>query len=223
MLEIKFILSPILYNKDPQESELGRKIIKHSIELLDDIGFESFNFKKLAVEIGSAEKSIYRYFANKHLLLLFLTSWYWEWVNYLIESNTKNIEDPNKSLEVAITNLVKASSNDVLISYLNQQILHRVIINEGSKSYHTYSVDEENRAGLFLSYKTLVKNLSKIIKKINPDFRYCDSLSSNLFEMANNQIFFSEHLPKLTDIKNNKNKEKELIEMLLYFSKKIVS
>lgn len=223
MLELKFILSPILFNKDPQDSELGKKILKNGILLLDELGFEAFNFKKLATAIGSAEKSIYRYFSNKHLFLLFLSSWYWEWVNYLIEMNIRNIKDPQKRLEIAIENLVKASSKEVGTSCMNQHILHRVIINEGSKSYHTDAVDEENKAGLFLSYKTLIENVAKIIEEINPSFKYSHSLSSSLFEMANNQIFFSEHIPKLTDIKNDNNKEEELISMLVFFSKKLLA
>lgn len=223
MIELKFILSPVFYNKDPQDSELGRKILHNAILLIDEIGLEAFTFKKLAKEIGSAEKSIYRYFSNKHLLLLFITSWYWEWVNYLIQTNIKNISDPEQKLKIAIENLVKASSKDVSTSYINHHVLHRVIVNEGSKSYHTYEVDEENKAGLFLSYKTLVENVSKIILEINPDFPFSHSLASNLFEMANNQIFFSEHLPKLTDIKNNNKRDSELISMLIFFSQKLLA
>ena len=71
-MDIKFDLSESLYNKDPQESELGKKILEHSIIMLNEIGFESFTFRKLALKIGSAEKSIYRYFDNKHLLFFFL-------------------------------------------------------------------------------------------------------------------------------------------------------
>jgi len=85
-----------LYLKDPLQSKLGKKIISHSILLLDEVGFESFTFKKLAKAMGSNETSLYRYFENKHLLLLFLVVWYWNWVSYLIDYNTKNIEDPNK-------------------------------------------------------------------------------------------------------------------------------
>ena len=39
-----------LYIRDPQETKLGRNIIHHSILLIDKIGFERFNFKKLASE-----------------------------------------------------------------------------------------------------------------------------------------------------------------------------
>ena len=70
-IEIKISLNNGLYLKEPQDSKLGRNIIKHSILLIDKFGFESFTFKKLAEEINSTEASIYRYFENKHLLLLF--------------------------------------------------------------------------------------------------------------------------------------------------------
>jgi len=72
-----FILADIsipegLSIKDPLQSKLGRKIITHSIILLDEIGFEAFTFKKLAIKMGSNETSLYRYFENKHFLLLYL-------------------------------------------------------------------------------------------------------------------------------------------------------
>ena len=105
---------------------------------------------------------------------------------------------------------------------INEAILHRLVINEGSKSYHIYAVDEENKNGLFLSYKELVKRVSIIISEVNSKFKYPVSLASNLLEMANNQIYFAEHLPSLTNIKNNKTKEEELIEMLVYFSRKLL-
>ena len=65
-VNIRISLNPGLYLKDPQESDLGRRIIKHSILLLEELGFEQFNFKKLAEAMGSTEASIYRYFENKH-------------------------------------------------------------------------------------------------------------------------------------------------------------
>ncbi len=222
-IDIKFKLNESLYNRDPQDTDLGRKIIKHSIELMDEIGFEAFTFKKLAHRISSTEKSVYRYFENKHFLLLFLTSWYWEWVHYLISSNTRAIQDPRKQLDVVIENIVYATSENLLTTYVNENLLHKIIINEGSKSYHTCSVDAENKAGLFLSYKLLVEMVVKIIKRINPKFKYATSLSSNLFEMANNQIYFAQHLPRLTSIQNSKKSENELIKMLILFSEKLLS
>jgi len=222
-MDIKFDLNKSLYNKDPQESNLGKRILEFSIILINEIGFEAFNFKKLAKEIGSAEKSIYRYFENKHFLLLFLTSWYWEWVYYLIFINIKNIENPKKKLEIAIDNLVRATSENPMNKYINENLLHKVVINEGGKAYHVNAIDEENKAGLFLSYKKLVKVVADIISDINPTFKYKTSLASNLFEMANNQIYFAEHLPKLSSIKNGENQNEDLITMLNLFSKKILT
>ena len=81
---VDFNIEKMIYLRNPQETSLGKKIIQHSILLIDKIGFESFNFKKLSQEINCTEASIYRYFENKHLLLIYLTSWYCEWVSYLI-------------------------------------------------------------------------------------------------------------------------------------------
>ena len=71
-----------LYVKNPETSDLGKKIIEHSILLIHEIGFESFTFKKLGDKIQSNESSIYRYFENKHKLLLYLSSWYWSWIEW---------------------------------------------------------------------------------------------------------------------------------------------
>ena len=59
---LKFQISPLLFVKDPETSDLGRKIIQESIVLIDEIGFENFTFKKLGERIGSNESSICRYF-----------------------------------------------------------------------------------------------------------------------------------------------------------------
>ncbi len=222
-MEIKFDLNESLFLKDPQATELGRRIIEYGIILIDDIGFEAFTFKKLAVEIASTEKSIYRYFENKHYFLLFLTSWYWEWVRFLIQINVKNIECPRKQLKIAIKYLVLATAENPMNKYINENLLHQLVIKEGGKSYHINEVDDENKAGMFLSYKSLVKLVSDIILAIEPTFLYSDSLASNLFEMANNQIYFAEHLPKLTSLKTGKNMDRDLMEMLNYFAEGILN
>lgn len=215
---IKFELNKHLFIRDPQETKLGRKIIKHSILLIDEIGIEAFTFKKLAEQMESTEASVYRYFVNKHLLLIYIVSWYWEWVNYLIEINTLNIEDPERRLRIAISNIVDASKENPAIDYVNENILHRIVIAEGTKAYHSKSVDEENKEGLFLNYKQLAEKVAAIISEVNPDFPYPRALASNLFEMANNQIYFAQHLPRLTDIKVQKDNFCEVEKMLTYFT-----
>ena len=74
---IKIQVNEKVYLKDPDSSELGKKIIRGSIDLIDEIGFEQFTFKKLAIKINSTEASVYRYFDSKHTLLVYITLWYW--------------------------------------------------------------------------------------------------------------------------------------------------
>lgn len=215
---LRISLNKRLYHRDPQETALGQKIIKNSIVLIDKIGFEAFNFKKLASFMQSTEASVYRYFENKHMLLLYLVSWYWEWVSFLIDVNTMNVEDPKQRLSIIIQTLVSASKENPSIEYVNESILHRIIVSEASKAYHIKQVDEENEDGLFLNYKRLAQKVAGVVKEIKPEFTYPNALASTLFEMANNHIYFAQHLPKLTDVTVEQNNYSEVEKMLQYFA-----
>lgn len=186
---IQIKLNEKLYLRDPQDTKLGRKIIEHSILLIDEIGFEDFTFKKLADRINSTEASIYRYFENKHRLILYLLSWYWEWVKFSIEFNTANITDPKKRLEIALSTILDSARPNPTIDFVDESVLHRIVIAEATKTYHTKSVDRENKEGLFLTYKSLCKTLADMITEINPDYPYPRALASTLLEMSNNQVF----------------------------------
>ena len=98
LANIKIQVSPKIYLKDPETSTLGQNIIRESIHLIDEIGFEHFTFKKLGDRIQSNESSIYRYFENKHKLLVYLSSWYWGWMDYRITLATTNIADVRERL-----------------------------------------------------------------------------------------------------------------------------
>ncbi|WP_010227886.1 TetR/AcrR family transcriptional regulator [Gillisia marina] len=222
-LQIRFTLNDGLYLKDPQDSKLGKNIIQHSIILIDECGFESFTFKKLAERIGSTEASIYRYFENKHLLLIFLVNWYLEWVSYLIQINTLNLSDARLKLKVIIHSFVFASKDNPGVDYVNESKLHNIVISEGVKAYHTKEVDAENSKGFFTSYKNLATSVSNVISEINPKFEYPYALATNLFEMSNNHIYFAKHLPRLTDISVNENNVDEVEIMLNYFAEKLLS
>jgi AcrR family transcriptional regulator len=215
-------LNPGLYLKDPQESDLGRRIIKHSILLLEELGFEQFNFKKLAEAMGSTEASIYRYFENKQLLLIYLVSWYWEWLSYMIQIKTFNVEDPRKKLEIILHSFVSVSEENPAIDYVNESSLHNVVISESTKVYHTKEVDEENKKGFFLNYKNMVAQVAAVILEIKPDFPYPSALASNLFEMTNNHIYFADHLPRLTEIQAKSSMKEDVEKMLQYFVLKLL-
>ncbi len=58
-------------------SNLGKQIVKSAIDLIYELGFEHYTFKKHAVKIKTTEATIYRYFENKHRLPLYILNWYW--------------------------------------------------------------------------------------------------------------------------------------------------
>jgi len=216
-LKLKFKLPEKLYLRDPQETTYGKRLLTNSIELVDELGFESFTFKKLATKMSSSEVSVYRYFENKHLLLLYLNCWYCEWVGYLIDVQTMNVEDANVKLRKAIHCMLHANTESKLTDYINERLLFQIVMKEASKTYHISSVDEENKYGFFLSYKDLIGRIAGYVKEINPKHLYPKSLASTLYEMINNQIYFAEHLPRLTNLSKKKT-IKELEIMVNHFA-----
>lgn len=221
-LKLRFELPQKLFLRDPQDSDYGRRLLTNAIELIDELGFESFTFRKLGQKMSSTEVSIYRYFENKHLLLLYLNCWYWEWVTYLINMQVMNVRDSSEKLKKAIHCMICASSESKLSDYINERMLFNIIMNESSKTYHISSVDEENKHGFFMPYKELVGTIAAIIKEINPNFKYTRSLGSTLFEMINNQLYYAEHLPRLTSL-NKKKRFIELETMVNHFAFAIVN
>ncbi len=204
-LSVHIKISSDLYTKDPNSSDLGRKIVSASIDMIDQLGFESFTFKKLGSHIGSNESSVYRYFESKHMLLLYLNAWYWSWVEYKLVFATTNIKSPKVKLEEAIHILTKRIIVDNSFSYINEVILHRIIIAESSKTYHTKEVDAENEKGYFKPYKRVVQRVSDIVLENNPRYKFPHMLVSTIIEGAHKQRYFSEHLPSLTDTEIGKN------------------
>jgi len=200
MEKLVFRLNEHLYLRDPQSSELGQKIIGASVSLIDKLGFEQFTFKKLAEEINSAEASIYRYFENKHRLLLYLIDWYWNWLEYKIEMRTTNIYDHAERLRTALRVLAEEKKFDPHFEGIDESALHRIVVAEMDKTYLTKQVDDDNKVGLFLQFKSVSKKLAAMINDLNPKFPFAYSLSSTVLMAINQQLFFSHHLPSLSNI-----------------------
>jgi AcrR family transcriptional regulator len=200
---IKIQINENLYLKDPVSSEIGNKIINSSIVLIDQLGFERFTFKKLASEIQTTEATIYRYFESKHKLLLYLINWYWGCVATRILFETRNIDDPEIKLKKAI-HILTALPNPEIDSLLsNEQALKSIVINESSKVVITKDVDIENKVGVFSVYKSVVNEVADVIKEINAEYPYPNMLVSSMIEGSNQQRFFADHLPNLTNIKRD--------------------
>ena len=189
-----------IYLKDPESSDLGKNILGGGIDMIDEIGFEDFTFKKLAKEIGSTEASVYRYFESKHKLLLYIISWYWSWMEYKLVFGLANIDSAEARLFRAVKILTEEVKKDGNFKHINEVTLNRIAICDSSKAYLTKEVDDENKDGFFSGYKNLVERVSKIILEINRSYKYSHMLVSTVIEGAHHQRYFVEHLPRLTDV-----------------------
>lgn len=188
-----------VYLKNPESSELGKKIIAGSIDLINEMGFETFTFKKLGQAIGSTEASIYRYFESKHKLLLYLNCWFWSWTEYKMMFGLANISSPEERLRKAILLLTQEVGEDNSFMHINELKLNQIVISESSKAYLTKEVDQDNKLGVYAVQKQLVQRVSDIILEINPTYKYPHMLISTVIEGAHLQRYFAEHLPRLTD------------------------
>ena len=200
---VKIGITDKLYVKDPESSDLGKRIIEESILMINAVGFESFTFKKLGLKIGSNESSIYRYFENKHKLLLYLTSWYWGWLEYQLVFATNSMANPTEKLKKAIEIVTKPTEEDSAFSHINEVLLNKIVINEYSKSYLTKEVDSENKEGYFVIYKRLVNRLTTMIQSVNSTYKYPSSLASTVLEGSLHQHFLKDHFTSLTDCREN--------------------
>ena len=195
----------LLFSKDPESSDLGRDIISKSIEMINLLGFESFTFKKLGAAIGSNESSVYRYFSNKHMLLVYLVNWYWSWMDYKIVLETSKLNKAEDKIKMSIELLVADIKQDSNFSFINEVLLNKIIITESSKAYHTKDVDNENEKGFYKTYKQVVQRVSDFIIEYNPKYEFPHMLVSTIIEGAHQQRYFAEHLPALTDVEKGQN------------------
>lgn len=206
--KISFSINSNLFIKDPNSSELGRKILVIGINLINEIGYEQFTFKKLAIHIETTEASIYRYFESKHNFILYLINWYWSMVEYRLMMSVMNIENPNEKLKRALKVVTTIPNEKDVLFFPEEFLLKRIVVNESAKIYFTKKVDFENSLGAFNVYKSIVAHISELINQVNPDYPYANMLVTTLIETSNQQRFFAEHLPRLT----TKSEEMDAIE-----------
>jgi len=215
MAILTFRLNENLYLRDPQATELGRSIISSGIELLDKLGFEEFTFRKLASEIGSTEASLYRYFENKHKLLIYLIDWYWTWLEYRIDYHINNVKDPTERLKICLVKISEEKTNDPDFAYVDERALERIVSAEFEKTYLTKQVDTDNKEGLFLPYKSLCKKIAAVIREVNPAYEFPHSLASTLLLLVKQQLYYAQHLPSLSDIKYDPKKQSKKLYVFL--------
>lgn len=204
-LQLRIKMNEKLFLRDPESTELGRKIVREAVKMIEQLGFEDFTFKKLAEKTGTTEASIYRYFENKHRLLLYIIAWYWAWMEYLVVYQIHNLDNAELRIKKVIELLSGNIPADVGNDDLDKKALLSVVICEINKVYLTKEVNTDNRQKLFKPYKDLCSRIAGLLHDYNPKYIYSHSLASTLLEMAHTQYFFMHHLPSLTDFGKGKN------------------
>ena len=199
-IRIRLQVPESLYVKDPTSSDVGKRILEHGIQLMDEIGFEAFTLRKLAERVGSTEASIYRYFRSKHRLLLYLTSWYWSWMEYRLLVATGGSAPASERLRLALRELTQPIADDAMTPHIDEAALYRVVVSESSKAYLNRHVDSVNVEGCYRSYKRLCRRVADIISEISPTYAFPVALVSTVVESSHMQKYFAEHLPSLTEV-----------------------
>lgn len=211
-LDVRIKMNEKLYIRNPEDSTVGKRIVSQGLILINKLGFDDFTFKKLAKEIGTTEATIYRYFENKHRLLVYLTTWWWSFFEYKVMFSLNNITDPQTKIKTIITLLVIEPDKNQKSDYIKEFEAYNLVKCESSKAYLTRSVTKDNKDRLFKPYKDLCGCISAIIKEYNPKYKHPNSLASTLLEMSHAQKFFMENLPLLTDMPQPD--DKKLIQFL---------
>jgi len=205
--QLTFKVNEHIYLRDPESSELGKQIVKNAIDLIQELGFEHFTFKKLALKMSTTEASIYRYFENKHRLLLYILNWYWSYMEFLVDFTVQNIENPKEKLTLIINLFTQALPESTSLLDYNKSFLNQIVLSESSKVYLVKEVKEINSFQVFKPYKDLCNKIAEVMLSLNPTYAYSRSLSSTLIETAHSQQYFSKNLPRLTDISSDKDEK----------------
>ena len=217
-IRLKFKINDSLYLRDPESSEVGKLIVQKGIELIDEVGFERFTFKKLAERINSTEATIYRYFASKYRLLIYILNWYWCYLEFVAKMSLQEISDAVQKLRVILEIITHNFESDSEIVDYDLEKLHGIVISESSKAYLVKEVDEINKELVFSPLKSFCQFVGQAILQINPEFAYPNAFASTLLETAHDQHFFSEHLPKLTDNQSKITHKKYVLRYLNFLA-----
>lgn len=195
-IEIK--VSETLYKKDPKTSRLGKSIIFHSVVLIEEIGIDAFTFKKLSDKISTTEASVYRYFENKYMLLMYLISWYLKFLEHKLVFTISNFETNEDKLRFALKIIIR--NEDLNLPEINVVSLQKILIFESNKAMLLRQLGDSEKN--FEAYNKLCNRIASIIKDINPKYKYPDSFASLLIEGIYHQKLLKHRNEELCNTEN---------------------
>jgi AcrR family transcriptional regulator len=216
--KLRFVVlkpDPALSLRDPEGTELGRAVLVEGLALMNELGLESFTFRKLASKVGSTEVSLYKYFPNKQRLLQYYFQLYWLWLRQMCGREVERARDPREALQRTIEAICGVWPKDAPELQLEPAALRLLVIHEGMKSYLHKKVDEDNARRLFAPYKELSAFFAERLTDCRASVPMPRSFATTVIEMAHSLPFAMEHLPSLTELSNRKDL-KQLARHLLH-------
>jgi hypothetical protein len=135
-------------------------------------------------------------------------------MEYQIVFQLQNMKNNKEKIKRIIHLLVIDHQEKNAVSVLDKKLLYEIVISESSKVYLTKTVNTDNHDNLFKPYKDLCARIADLFSDYNPSYAFPHSLASTMVEMAHYQLFFSQHLPRLTDKKKNSDATKYVIQYL---------
>ncbi|MEZ4800039.1 MAG: TetR/AcrR family transcriptional regulator [Flavobacteriales bacterium] len=205
-------LNKALFTKDPATSDIGKEILKHGVLLLHEEGLEAFTFKKLAQAMDSTETTIYRYFQNKHQLLMYICSFYWSQLEWKMAFATANIECPATKLDKALKVLVQTCNQTD--GWINEKILQRVVSAESGKVFDAHHASTDDLKGYYSAYHSLVDRLAEILLLNNPTLKSSHGLATAIVDTAHRELFYYFYYPKMNDAVKNQQSMVQLLQLL---------
>lgn len=204
------------FKKEPESSELGRRIVAEGLPLLYELGFEAFTFRKLAERLQTTEASVYRYFENKHHLLLYYMSMYWLWLEYHLTFGVQNLNDPRVRLHKALEMISMPGKLHWGFDEFSFDRMQELVVAEWGRVYYTREIDAENQAGLFTDYIRFCQRLSEMIAEAAPEYPYPNSLVSATMNVLFVQRFYSGHFPSLSDLQENDQRITHFVKNMVF-------
>lgn len=221
--ELRIHVDSKLFQRDPEETDLGRRIIEEGVRLIDSLGIEEFTLKKLATAIDSTEASMYRYFENKHQLLFYLLSWYWTRLSYLFDSQTLRVEDPWERLRVGLQVVIDIIEDDPTTTHIDEAALSRIAILESSKVYRFATTQERYGDAIFLAHSEFSDRMVRAVKLISPQYPHPKALISVVLLGLQRQLYHLVHMPHMTDlVGKGKTTKKKVSGNLLEFGESLI-
>jgi hypothetical protein len=115
-----------------------------------------------------------------------------------------NITSAREKIKKVIDILVWEDNAEIDFGAFDHRALYYIAIAEGSKTYLSKDVDDNNKEKLYKPFKDLSSRIAGIFHEYNPAYPYPNTLASSVIELSHLQHFFMHHLPRLCDFAQNK-------------------